>query len=80
MSDRIQAGTEHGVEWKIDSSKFDPIIISVKSLATGQGETREYNCTRKPIFGYDVEDTANVEKILDELIAKYADDGYGKEK
>lgn len=78
MSDRIQAGTEHGVEWKIDSSKYDTIIVSVKSLAIGEGETREYKCTRKPIFGYDVEDTANVEKILDELIAKYADDGYGK--
>lgn len=54
MSDRIQTGTEHGVEWEIDSSKYDPIIVSVKSLATGEGETREYNCTRKPIFGYDV--------------------------
>lgn len=48
MSDRIQTGTEHGVEWKIDSSKYDPIIVSVKSLATGEVETREYNCTRKP--------------------------------
>lgn len=80
MSDRIQTGTELGVEWEIDSSKYDPIIVSVKSLATGEGETREYNCTRKPIFGYDVEDTTNVKKILGELIAKYADDGYGKGK
>ena len=49
MSDRIQTGTEHGVERKIDSSKYDPIIISVKSLATGEVETREYNCTRANI-------------------------------
>ena len=39
-----------------------------------------YNCTHRPIFDYDVEDSANVEKILDELIMKYADDGYGKDK
>ena len=36
MNDRITTGTEHGVEWKIDSSKFDPVIISAKSLTTGE--------------------------------------------
>lgn len=35
----------------------------------------------RPIFGYDVSDNANVEKILDDLIVKYANDGYkGYEK
>lgn len=79
MSDRIQTGTEHGVEWKIDSLKFDPIVITVKSLSNGEEETKVYNCQHRPLFGYDVEDNANVEKILDELIIKYADDGYGKD-
>lgn len=79
MGDRIQTGTEHGVEWKIDSSKFDPIVITVKSLSTGEEESKVYYCQHRPIFGYDVEDNANVEKILDELISKYADDGYGKD-
>lgn len=83
MNDRITTGTEHGVEWKIDSSKFDPVIITVKSLATGEEETKVYNRQYRPIFGYDVADNANIEKILDDLIIKYANDGYkgmGKEK
>lgn len=76
MSDRVKTGIEHGVEWKIDSSKFDPVVISVKSLTTGEEETKVYNCQYRPIFGYDVADNANIEKILDDLIVKYANDGY----
>lgn len=79
MDDRITTGTEHGVDWKVDKSKFDPVIISVKSLTTGEEETKVYNCLYRPIFGYDVSDNANIEKILDDLIIKYADDEYGKE-
>lgn len=30
----------------------------------------------RPIFGYDVADNVNIEKILDDLIVKYANDGY----
>lgn len=76
MNSRIQYGTEHGVQWEVDKTKFDPIIITVKSLTTNQKETVVYNCEYKPIFGYDVLDNANVEKILDDLIVKYANDGY----
>lgn len=76
MNDRIKTGTEHGVEWKIDSSKFDPVIISVKELSTGNEEIKHYNCEHRPIFGYDVSDVANINKILDDLIVKYANDGY----
>lgn len=76
MNDRITTGTEHGVEWKIDSSKFDPVVITVKSLTTGEEETKVYNCQYIPIFGYDVADNASIEKILDDLIVKYANDGY----
>ena len=80
MSGEIQIGTEHGVEWKIDSTKLDPVIISVKSLTAGKEETAVYNCNYCPIFGYDVSDVAGVEKVLDNLIVKYANDGYkGKE-
>lgn len=78
MSDRIKTGTEHGVEWKVDESKFDPVIIYVKSIETGKEETKVYNCVYRPIFGYDVGDVANIEKILNDLIIKYANDGYGK--
>lgn len=77
MNDRIIVGKEHGVEWKIDNSKFQEIIICVKSLTTGEEETKVYKCLHNPIFGYDVADNANIEKILDDLIIKYANDGYG---
>lgn len=62
MVGNIQTGTEHGVEWKIDSRKFDTVIISVKSISTGKEETEVYNCNYRPIFGYDVGDVAGVEK------------------
>lgn len=37
MNDRIKTGTEHGVEWKVDESKFNPVIISVKKPDDGRG-------------------------------------------
>lgn len=64
MNDRIATGMEHGVEWKIDNSKFDPAAITVKSLTTGEEETEVYNCLYRPIFGYDVSDNANIKKSL----------------
>lgn len=76
MGGKIKTGTEHGVEWKIDSTKYDPVIISVKSLTTGEEETEIYECNYRPIFGYDVLDNSNIEEILDKLIVKYANDGY----
>ena len=76
MGGKVTKGTEHGVEWEIDATKFDPVIISVKSIKTGKEEKEIYKCQYKPIFGYDVCDTQEVNKILDDLIVKYADDGY----
>lgn len=76
MEERITRGTEHGVEWEIDSTQFDPIIISVKSTKTGKEEKIIYQCIYRPIFGHDMDDVRAVEKILDDLIVKYADDGY----
>ena len=73
---RMYNGTEHGVEWVVDKSKFDPITIKVKSLTTGEEEEVVYNCQHKPIFGYDSADVEEAEKILDRLIVKHANDGY----
>lgn len=76
MGGKIKKGTEHGIEWEIDATKFDPILIIAKKTKTGEEERVIYQCQHKPIFGYDVDDVQAVEQILDDLIVKYADDGY----
>ena len=62
----IVAGKENGVEWSVNTTKVDPIIVSVKS-AKGQ-KTVSVKCTHRPIFGYDADDMKRVETVLDELI------------
>ena len=69
-------GIEHGVKWEIDDSKFDPVIINVESLSSGEKETVIHNCAYRPIFGYDTSDINDVEIKLDKLIEKYSNDGY----
>ena len=71
-SDRIYKGFENGVDWEIDMSKFDPVFIIVKNRSTGKGENVIYNCQYRPIFGYDISDTNEINIILDNLINKYA--------
>ena len=75
----MSGGTEHGVKWEINDSKFDPVVINVESLSTGIKETVVHNCSYKPIFGYDVFDINDIESKLDKLIEKYANDGYKSE-
>lgn len=66
----VQKGTEKGVEWSVDTTKADPIIITVKST---KGEKAvSINCFHRPIFGYDVDDMRRIEEMLDELINEYA--------
>lgn len=72
-NDRIYKGFENGVDWEVDKSKFDPVVIIVKNRNTGNGERVVYNCQYKPIFGYDISDTNEIERILDNLINKYSD-------
>lgn len=72
-NDRIYKGFENGVDWEVDKSKFDPVVIIVKNRNTGKGENVVYNCQYRPIFGYDISDTNEIERILDNLINKYAD-------
>lgn len=72
-NDRIYKGFENGVDWEVDKSKFDPVVIIVKNRNTGKGENVVYNCQYRPIFGYDISDTNEIEIILDNLINKYAD-------
>lgn len=74
-NDRVSQGFEHGVHYFIDSTHFDPIVI-ICFTENGEYESCVHNCMYKPIFGYDIADRNEVEKILDRLIAKYANDGY----
>lgn len=66
-------GTEQGVNWEIDDSKFNPIIISVYRVDDSEiGETIEHQLTvPNAIFGYDCLDISFVNKKLDDLINKY---------
>lgn len=66
-------GTEHGVNWKIDENKFNPIVISVYQVDNPEiGETIEHQLEYpNAIFGYDCLDVSLVNKKLDDLINKY---------
>lgn len=64
-------GKENDIEWCIDDSLVETIVISVKSNKTNQFETVTYKCMHQPIFGYDVDDVNEINKILDDLIRKY---------
>lgn len=66
-------GYENGVEWCIDDGMIDPVEISVKSKKTNQSESVTYRCMHQPIFGYDVDDIYEINKILNGLIKKYGD-------
>lgn len=66
-------GKERGVDWTVDmKTKVNPIIIKVSS--TKGEEIVEVQCDHEPIFGYDYADTQRCEKILDDLINKYAEE------
>lgn len=68
-------GVEHGVQWTIDDSRFNPIIITVENIKTSEKETVEHHLLYpNAIFGYDFMDIQEVERTLDGLIKKYADD------
>lgn len=67
----IVSGYERGVHWTVDmQTKVNPIIFKVYS-EKGE-EVVEMQCEHEPIFGYDVSDNQRGEKILDDLINKYA--------
>lgn len=71
---KIIKGTEQGVNWEIDESKFNPIVISVYQIDKPEvGETITHSLEYpNAIFGYDCMDVSIVNNKLDELIKKYA--------
>lgn len=64
----IQSGVEGIIEWKVDSSRYDPIVVSAKNLVNGKTMTEIYPCKHNPVFGYDIEDVAEIDKILEKMI------------
>lgn len=71
---KIIKGTEQGVNWEIDESKFNPIMISVYQIDKPEvGETIIHQLNiPSAIFGYDCLDISIVNDKLDKLIKKYA--------
>lgn len=71
----IQTGSEHGVGWIIDNTQYRDIIL-VSVIGEKGNESKIYKCRFKHTLGYSKYDITAVEVMLDELIAKYATDGY----
>lgn len=63
-------GCENDIEWCVDDSSVETVLISVKSKKTEKSETTTYKVMHPPIFGYDVDDVREIDKILDNLIKK----------
>ena len=72
---KTKNGKEHGTKWEIEWNGRK-IKISVSKEDDSETETREYECQYPILFGYDVYDCEQVERILDEMIVKHANDGY----
>lgn len=73
------SGEEHGVSWELDKCGIE-IHIKVKQIDTGLTESTIYHCSHAPVFGYDIDDVAGMEQMLENLISKYATDGYKPRK
>ena len=72
---KTNTGTEHGIKWKTEWDG-ENIRITVSTEDGRKTETRYYNCKYPVVCGYDVYDCNKVEEMLDEMIVKYANDGY----
>lgn len=72
---KTNTGTEHGIKWQIEWNG-ENIRITVSTEDGSKTETRYYNCKYPVVCGYDVHDCNKVEEVLDEMIVKYANDGY----
>jgi hypothetical protein len=60
---------EGNVLYSVNCDKFNPIIITVKNIITNNEKEVVYELEYpNAIFGYDCNDTAKVNSILDNLI------------
>ena len=65
---RIQTVEENDSRWEVDANRYDPIIIKVWNVKTGKKREEVYNCMHTPIFGHDIDDIDEVNKLLDSMI------------
>lgn len=73
MVQRRTQGEENGVKWIVDPHG-DVYIIVTHNTKTGEIRTKPYVCQHRPIFGLDVDDANEIERILAEMIVGAAED------
>lgn len=68
----IGSGGEGDLKWKILEEPAQSIII--KASFGGKEATRSYKLAYEPRFGYDVSDTNEINRLLDEAIEEVKSD------
>lgn len=66
----IQTGSEGKVIWEVTEYR-QPVLITIKDKSGNLLEEAEYTCMHEPIFGIDIDDCTEINKILDKLIVKW---------
>ena len=61
---------EGNIIWEVQDRR-QPVLICIKDLNGKVLESREYSCMHEPIFGVDIDDAREIDRILDKLIAKW---------
>ena len=64
------AGEEKGIKWEVTDWR-SPAKITISDLDGNVLHEEEYQWMHEPIFGPDVDDCIEIDKILDKLIKKY---------
>ena len=63
-------GIEKGIRWEVVDWK-SPADITIYDLDGNVLHTEQYNWIHEPVFGPDVDDCREIDKILDRLINQY---------
>ena len=63
-------GIEKGIKWEV-IDRCSPAKIIISDLNGNILHEEEYQWMHEPIFGPDVDDCAEIDKILDRLIQQY---------
>jgi hypothetical protein len=66
-------GEEKGIKWEVIDWK-SPADITIYDLDGNILHTERYEWIHEPVFGPDVEDCREIDKILDRLISQYGKD------
>lgn len=63
-------GVENGIKWEVEDWK-SPATITIHDLKGNMLHSEKYNWIHEPVFGPDIDDCQEIDKILDKLIKKY---------